>query len=58
MTFKVGDRVVYNREYGTVVDVYVHDWLDTDLQELDIRLDHGTMVRVTSERVIHAGEQP
>ena len=57
MTFKVGDRVAYNREQGTVVDVYVHDWLDTDLQELDIRLDYGVMVRVTSERVIPIGEQ-
>jgi len=51
MIYKTGDRVVYGRKAGTVVDVYGHDWLDADIQELDIRLDAGTTVRVLADRV-------
>jgi hypothetical protein len=51
MIYKTGDRVVYGRKAGTVIDVYGHDWLDVDIQELDVRLDTGTTVRVLADRV-------
>lgn len=56
MTYKKGDRVVYARQTGTVVDVYGHDWLDADIQELDINLDNGTTVRVLADRVAGEGD--
>ena len=51
MIYKTGDRVVYGQKAGTVVDTYGHDWLDADIQELDIRLDAGATVRVLADRV-------
>ena len=51
MIYKTGDRVVYAKKAGTVVDIYGHDWLDADIQELDVRLDAGMTVRVLADRV-------
>jgi hypothetical protein len=55
--YKTKDRVVYGRQAGTVIDVYGHDWLDVDIQELDIRLDAGMTVRVLADRVEPKGEE-
>jgi RNA polymerase-interacting CarD/CdnL/TRCF family regulator len=57
MIYKTGDRVVYAKKAGTVIDVYGHDWLDVDIQELDIRLDAGMTVRVLADRVEPKGEE-
>ena len=43
--------MVYAKKAGIVIDVYGHDWLDADIQELDIRLDAGMTVRVLADRV-------
>jgi len=58
MIYKTKDRVVYAKKAGTVIDTYGHDWLDVDIQELDIRLDAGMTVRVLADQVEPEQETP
>ena len=58
MIYTTKDRVVYAKKAGTVIDTYGHDWLDVDIQELDIRLDAGMTVRVLADQVEPEQETP